>query len=298
MRVFVTGATGFIGSAIARELLENNHTVVGLARNEEAVAKLSQAGLGAVRGDLNDPSSLAAGARLVDGVIHTAYVHDFSNIQRSGEIDTTVVEAIADALAGTGKPLINVSGVALLKPGTIGVESDDPDPQSPAVHRIPSEKAGLAASKRGVRAMVVRPGASVHGDGDHGFIPMLIDIARKKGRSVYIGEGTNRWPAVHRLDAARLFRLALEKGVAGGRYHAVEGLGTPYRAIAEVIGRRLGVPVVSMSMEEAKGHFGGFESFVALDAPASNTQTRAELGWEPTHAGLLADIDRPEYYRN
>lgn len=298
MHVFVTGATGFIGSAIAKELRKHGHTVMGLARNDDSARKLAEAGLEAFRGDLSDPDSLAAGARLADGVIHTAYVHDFSNIQRSGEIDTAVTKAIGEALAGTGKPFVNTSGVALLTPGRIGVESDNPDPKSPAMHRIPSELTGLAAASHGVRASVVRPGASVHGDGDHGFVPALISIARQKGKSVYIGDGGNRWPAVHLLDAAALFRLALEKGTPGGRYHAVEDEGTPYRAIAEVIGRRLGVPTVSMSMEEARGHFGGFEGFVGMDAPASSAQTQAELGWHPTHPRLLADLDRPEYFQN
>ena len=296
MRVFATGATGFIGSAIAQELMRAGHQVVGLARNDEAAEALARMGAEVHRGDLSDPDSLAHGARAADGVIHTGYIHDFSNIAQSGETDAAAVQAMVAAMEGSGKPFVNTSGVAVLTPGRVGTEEDEPDPASPSPHRIASEKAGLAAARRGVRATVVRPGASVHGDGDHGFVPMLIDVARSKRLSAYVGDGSNRWPAVHRLDAAVLFRLALEKGRPGGRYHAVGDEGVPYRAIAEVIGRRLGVPARSLSPDDAKEHFGGFVGFVAMDEPGSSARTQAELGWRPTQPGLLADIDRPEYY--
>ena len=297
MRVFVTGANGFIGSAVVQELLGAGHEVVGLARDDKAREAVEKAGAEALIGDLSDLAGLAAGARSAEGVIHTAYIHDFSNLQKACEIDTAAVTAIAAALEGTGKPFVNTSGVAVLTAGKTGIETDEPDPDSAAKHRIPSELAGLASAAKGVRATAVRPGASVHDKGDHGFVGYLYGLARDKGVSAYVGDGANRWPAVHRLDAARLFRLALERGRAGARYHAVADTGVPFREIAEVLGRHLGVEVVSITPEQSQAHFGGFAGFVALDAPASSEITQHELGWRPEHPGLIADISRSDYFQ-
>ncbi|MBV9496982.1 MAG: SDR family oxidoreductase [Acidobacteria bacterium] len=296
MRVFVTGATGFIGSAIVQDLIAAGHEVLGLARNDASADALARLGVQAHRGDLTDVASLVAAARACDGVIHTAYIHDFSNIAASGVVDTKAVEAIGDALADSGRPFLTTSGIAVLPPGSAGTEEEAGDPNSVGKHRVASEEATLALAKRGVRASVVRLPPSVHDAGDHGFVPALIAAARQSGVSAYIAEGNNRWPAVHRLDAARLFRLALEKGAAGSRFHAIGDDGIPTRAIAEVIGQRLGVPVVSKSPAEAAEHFGWLGHFFALDCPASAEKTKAQLGWEPTHPGLLEDLEGDSYF--
>jgi nucleoside-diphosphate-sugar epimerase len=296
MRIFVTGATGFIGSAIIEDLIEAGHQVLGLARNAEAAAVLERRGIAAHLGDVSAPDSLAAAARLCEGVIHTAFIHNFADIATSGKIDKAAVQAMGEALAGSGKPLVITSGTAVLPAGVEGFEDDAADAESAGKHRVPSEQVALSMAARGVRASVLRLPPSVHGDGDHGFVPALINIARSSGVSAYIGDGANRWPAVHRLDAARLFRLVMEQGAAGACYHGAAEGGVPTREIAEVIGRRLNLPVVAKTPDEAAAHFGWLAHFFGRDCPVSSAQTQRELGWDPTHAGLIADLDRPAYF--
>ncbi|SFJ70690.1 Nucleoside-diphosphate-sugar epimerase [Paenibacillus sp. UNC496MF] len=294
MRIFVTGATGFIGSAVVRELSDAGHRVVGLARSDKSAAALTAAGADVHHGTLDDLDSLRRGAAAADGVIHLAFIHDFSNFAAAAETDRLAIEAIGEALEGSGKPFVVTSGTLMLAPGRLGTEEDA---AMPTAHRQ-SEEAAMATVKRGVRSSIVRLSPSVHGPGDYGFLPTLIEIARAKGVSAYIGDGSNRWPAVHRLDAARLFRLAVEDAPGGARLHAVGDEGVPLRDIAAIIGRRLNLPVVSISQEEAAGHFGWLSFAASVDNPASSALTRERFGWRPEHASLISDLERGHYFKD
>jgi len=291
MKVFVTGAAGFIGSVTVQELIKAGHQVLGLARSEAAAQSLSTAGAQVQRGDLRDLESLKNGAAASDGVIHLGFIHDFSKVKENCEIDKAAIEAMGSVLRGVHKPLVITSGTALVSPGTLATENVIPPP-NPAWPRVSEQIADELAAK-GVEASVVRLSPSVHGEGDHGFIPLLINMAREKGVSAYIGEGKNRWTAVHRLDAAILFRLALEKGSAGNRYHGVAEEGIAFKDIAEAIGKGLKLPVESKPAE----HFGWFAGFAGLDCPASSQLTRERLGWRPTHSTLLDDMEK-HYFKS
>ncbi|MFI0259055.1 SDR family oxidoreductase [Streptomyces sp. NPDC017056] len=298
MRVFVTGATGFIGSAVVPELLGAGHEVVGLARSDTAAAALEAAGAEVHRGSLDDPGSLRDGAAAADGVIHLAFHHDFSEFARAAELDLRAIEAFGAALEGTGKPLVITGGTLSLAgaaPGRPATEETAPAPEAKLL-RAASESATTSLAGRGVRASVVRLAPSVHGEGDHGFVPLLIAAARDKGVSAYVGDGSNRWPAVHRLDAARLFRLALEAAPAGSILHGTDEEGVPFRTIADTIARQLGLPTTSLPPEDAADHFGFLAAFAALDIPVSSTQTRKQLGWHPEEMGLIADLEGGHYF--
>jgi nucleoside-diphosphate-sugar epimerase len=297
MRVFVTGASGFIGSAVVTELLTHGHQVTGLARSDNSAHAVAAAGAQVHRGSLADLESLRAGAAASDGVIHTAYIHDFSpgaDFSAPANADRAAIETLGETLAGSGRPLVVAAGTALLAPGRVATEDDEP--AAAGVHPRISEQVALPFAERGVRVSAMRLPPSVHGEGDHGFVPRLIGFARAKGLSAYIAEGANRWAAVHRLDAARLFRLALEDAPAGSRLHAVGDEGVPFREIAAVIGRHLDLPVTSLSQQEAESHFGGLAMFASLDAPASSALTRQRYGWRPGQPGLIADLDAGHYF--
>jgi nucleoside-diphosphate-sugar epimerase len=297
MRVFVTGATGFIGSATVSELIEAGHQVVGLARSDQGAEALAAAGAEVQRGSLEDLDGLRSAAAAADGVVHTAYIHDFSRMPFAAQTDLRAIETLGAALEGTGRPLVITTGTALVNPGHVATEDDAVDPAAVAHPRAAAEPLAKSFAQRGVRTSIVRPGASVHGEGDHGFVPYLIGVARAKGVSAYIGDGANRWPAVHRLDAARLYRLALERAPAGSVLHAIGDEGVPTREIAEVIGGNLGVPVISITPEDAREHFDWMAAFWGLDAPASSALTQARLGWTPTHIGLLEDLEQGHYFQ-
>lgn len=294
MKIFVTGATGFVGSAVVRELTGAGHRVLGLARSDANADALKRLGVEVHRGDVTDTESLAAGALASDGVIHTAFNHDFSRWAENCQNDRRAIEALGSALVGSDRPFVVTSGTGLVAvPGRPATEDDAP---TSTVPRIASEQAANAVAERGVHVSVVRLPPSVHGDGDHGFVPTLIGLAREKRAAAYVGDGGNRWPAVHRLDAAHLYRLVLEKGEAGLKYHGVGDEGVPFRDIAGVIGGRLNVPVISKTTEEAGAHFGWFAHFAALDCPASSDKTRQALGWRPTNVGLIGDLERGSYF--
>ncbi len=296
MRVFVTGASGFIGSAIVPELIGAGHEVVGLARSDEAAAAVEAAGAEVHRGTLEDPDGLRSAAAGADGVIHTAYIHDFSQMEMAAQTDVRVIEALGAELEGSDRPLVITTGTALVNPGQVATEGDLAAPGAAQHPRVAVEHAARALAERGVRTSIVRPGPSVHGEGDHGFVAMLIGIAREKRVAGYVGDGANRWPAVHRLDAARLYRLALEQGTAGSVYHAIGEQGVPTRDIAGAIGRHLDIPVASIAVEDVGEHFGWLGVFYGLDAPASSELTQRRLGWKPTHPGLIEDLDEGHYF--
>jgi nucleoside-diphosphate-sugar epimerase len=289
MKVFVTGATGFIGSAIVQELINAGHQVLGLARSDAGAKSLIDAGAQVHRGDVQDSEGLRSGAAAADGVIHTAFIHDFSKFKENCEIDRRAIEALGSALAGSDRPLIVTSGTGMVAPGRLGTEDDEPVPSSIGVPRSASEEAAASVASRGAHVSVTRL-PQVHDRAKQGLVTYAIALAREKRVSAYVGDGQNRWPAVHRLDAAHLYRLVLEKGSAGARYHAVAEEGVPVREIAEAIGRGLKVPTVSLSAEQAGEHFGWLGHFVGFDVPSSSALTRERLDWRPTQTGLLDDL--------
>ncbi len=305
MRVFVTGASGWIGSAVVPELLGSGHQVVGLARSDASAAALTGAGAEVQRGGLDDLDTLASAAAASDGVIHLAFKHDLAftgDFEGAAEADRRAIETIGEALVGSGRPFLIASGTLGLAPGRVATERDMPDLGSghltggPAI-RARNAQITLDLASRGVRSSVVRLPPTNHGDGDNGFMATLVAIARDRGVSAYIGDGTSRWPAVHRLDSARLFALAVQSAPAGSALHAVADEGVPIRAIAEVIGRHLDIPVASIAPEDAPSHFTWLAGFLGLDSPASSTLTRGLLGWAPVQPGLLDDLDQGHYFR-
>jgi nucleoside-diphosphate-sugar epimerase len=292
MQVFVTGASGWVGSAVVPELLAAGHDVLGLARSDASAAALTAAGAGVVRGELGDADTLRAAAKNCDGVIHLAFIHNFDDFQGAVDTDRAAITALGSALEGSGKPLVVTSGTPAV-PGRVATELDSADPNSPAAGRDANARAALDFSARGVRPAVVRLPRSVHGQGEqHGFIARLITLARDRATSGYVGDGANRWPAVHVKDAAVLFRLALEKAAAGSVLHAVADEGVPTGDIAAVIGRHLNVPTAALPPED----FGFLGPLLATDQPASSTLTRRTMSWQPVQPGLIEDLNAGHYF--
>jgi nucleoside-diphosphate-sugar epimerase len=294
MRVFITGAAGFIGQATTKELIAHGHEVVGLARNDANAETLKKLGAKVHRGSLEDVESLKRAAKDADGVIHLAFIHDFTKFAENGQIDKRAIEAMGEVLAGTNKPFVVTSGAGFLAPGRLATE-DDVSPAGEGVPRV-SEAAAFAFANRGVRVSAIRLPQVHGGEGKAGFVGFLYEVAKQKRVSGYVGDGHERWPSAHRSDVAVLYRLALEKGRAGAAYHAVAEEGVPTRAMAEVFAKVLNVPLVSIKPEDAQAHFGFIAMFAGLDIPASSAKTRAELGWTPKEIGLIEDIGRPDYW--
>ena len=319
MRVFVTGATGFIGSAIVKELIGAGHQVTGLARSDASAKKLTAAGAQVLRGDIEDLECLRRGAAAADGAIHTAFYHEIGHMNLGTRLrvilggtpsgivsrfvsaaigmDRRALATLGHALAGHDRPLVAAFATMAMKPGRLATEDDGYDPKAVGALRGASEDPMRKLASLGIRTSIIRLPPVVHGAGDHGFVPRLIKIARKKRESAYVGDGHNLWPAVHRLDAARLFRLALEKGPAGATYHGVAEEGVPFREIADLIGRRLNVPVVSKSRAEAAKQFSFISPFIPADNPVSSKLTQERLGWLPTQPDLLSDLDQADYFK-
>ena len=296
MKVFVTGATGFVGTAIVRELRANGHEVIGLARSDHSASALQKLGAAALRGDLESPETLREGVQISDAIIHAGFIHDFSRFAEACAIDHVAIETLGATIGDSGKAFIVTAGVAALEaPGPIALESDKAFPPSDAYPRA-SEVAARALSDRGVPVNLMRLPPSVHGRGDHGFVPMLIDIARLKGVSAYVGDGASAWPAVHVDDAARAFRLSVERGASSEVYHAVAEQGVAFRQIAEAIAKGLDIHCVSMSVDEAREHFSWFYEFASIDQPASSKRTQEILGWTPRASDLLNDIMNAGYF--
>jgi nucleoside-diphosphate-sugar epimerase len=293
MRVFVTGATGFIGTAVVKDLINAGHQVIGLSRSDEGAKGLTAAGAQVQRGSLEDLESLRSGAAKSDGVIHCAFNHDFSKFAENSELDRRAIETLGAVLTGTDRPLVVSGGLARLAPGRVATEADPPLDISPSLPRA-SEQSAVSLAEKGVRASTMRL-PQVHDPRKQGLVTYLVAIARQKGVSAYIGEGKNRWPAAHLLDVATLYRLAIEKGAAGDRYHAVDEEGVSLKDIAEAIGRGLKIPVVSKTPEHASEHFGFFSFFVGADGPASSAQTRERFGWRPTGPGMITDLNNMNY---
>lgn len=305
MRIFVTGASGWIGSAVVPELIGAGHQVTGLARSEASAAALTKAGAEVVRGTIDDLGTLRDAAEASDGVIHLAFKHDIAfsgGFEAAADADRRAVETFGEALAGSGRPFVIASGTLGLTPGRVATERDGLDADFDVSHvsagpRTRLATAQLTLSLSGVRSSVLRLPPTVHGDGDHGFMAALVGVARDKGVSGYIGDGANRWPAVHRLDAAHLFRLAIEQAPAGSVLNAIADEGVPIRDVAEVIGRHLNLPVVSVPAADAAEHFGWLSAFIGLDSPASSALTRDLIGWQPTHPGLIEDLEMGHYFQ-
>jgi nucleoside-diphosphate-sugar epimerase len=300
MRVFVTGASGFIGTAVVPSVLANGHAVVGLARSQSAADVVAAMGAEVLRGDLDDRETLRAGAERCDGVVHLAFKHDIAfsgGFAAAAQADLLAIETFGEVLADSGRPLVIASGLGGLAPGRVSTERDMPSADPAAAPRVASAEATLSLAGRGVRSCVLRLPPTVHGAGDlHGFIPTLVRIAREQQVSGYIGDGSNRWPAVHRLDAAELFRLAVESAPAGSVLHAVADEGVSTRTIAETIGRQLDVPARSINTVNAADHFGWMAPLFGADMPASSALTRGQLAWEPTHARLINDLEQGHYF--
>jgi nucleoside-diphosphate-sugar epimerase len=295
MRIFVTGASGWIGSAVVRDLVDAGHEVVGLARSDESAGVITGLGAEVQRGDLDDLDSLRRGAAGSDGVVHLGYNHDFSDMQGAAQTDLAAITTMGEVIEGTDKLLLVASGVAGLRPGQLATEQDMPDPSTHP--RIASAEATLALASSGVRSVVARFAPTVHGPGDKGFVATLVGVARERGVSGFIGDGAGRWPAVHRFDAATLVRRAVEDAPAGTVLHVIAEEGIPTRTIAEAIGRGLDLPVESIAPEDAPAHFGWIGMFFGADVPASNAATRERFAWDPVHPGLIDDLDAGSYFR-